>query len=60
MGARHYTGDGVDEDIQQAYRYFFLAAAQGDRKAGKNLDAIARKLSEPELEACRALVNGAG
>ena len=43
-----------EEHLQQAYRFFYLAAEQGDRKAGKNLDAIAKKLSVPELEACRA------
>ena len=57
LGARYFSGDGVEENLQQAYRFFYLAANQGDRKAGKNLDAIAKKLSEPELEACRRMVN---
>ena len=35
MGARYYTGDGVEQDHKQAYRFFFQAANQGDRKAGK-------------------------
>ena len=54
MGARYYTGDGVDRDLMQAYRLFFLAANQGDRKAGKNLDAVAKQLSEADLGALRA------
>ena len=34
---RYYTGDGVEQDSKQAYRLFFQAANQGDRKASKNL-----------------------
>ena len=54
MGARYYTGDGVEQDHKQAYRFFFQAANQGDRKAGKNLDAVARQLTEADLESLRA------
>ena len=53
MGARYYTGDGVEQNLKKAYRLFFLAANQGDRKAGKNLDAVARQLSETDLEFLR-------
>ena len=53
MGARYYTGDGVEQDLKKAYRLFFEAANQGDRKAGKNLDAVARQLSETDLEFLR-------
>ena len=59
MGARYYTGDGVEQDSKQAYRLFFQAASQGDRKAGKNLDAVARQLSEADLETLRAEMGGA-
>ena len=54
MGARYYSGDGVDQDLKQAYRCFFKSANQGDRKAGKNLDSITRQLTEKDLEALRA------
>ena len=54
LGARYYTGDGVDQDLKQAYRYFYKAANQGDRKAEKNLDSITRQLTEEDLEALRA------
>ena len=54
MGARYYSGDGVDLNLKQAYRCFFMAANQGDRKAGKNLDSITRQLTEEDLEALRA------
>ena len=56
LGARYYTGDGVEHDLKAAYRWFYLAANQGDRKAGKNLDVIAKKLSEADLAECRAAV----
>ncbi len=54
MGARHFSGDGVEQDLLQAYRFFFQAANQGDRKAGKNLDAVARQISEADLLALRS------
>ena len=54
MGARYYSGDGVDQDLKQAYRCFFWAANQGDRKAGKNLDSVTRQLTEKDLDALRA------
>ena len=54
LGARYYSGDGVDQDLKQAYRCFFKAANQGDRKAGKNLDSITRQLTEEDLEALRS------
>jgi len=54
MGARYYTGDGVDRDLMKAYRFFFRAANQGNRKAGKNLDAVAKQLSEGDLESLRS------
>ena len=54
LGARYYSGDGVDQNLKQAYRCFFKAANQGDRKAGKNLDSITRQLTEEDLEALRA------
>jgi TPR repeat protein len=44
----------VEQDLLQAYRFFFQAANQGDRKAGKNLDAVARQLSEADLDSLRA------
>ena len=53
LGARYYTGDGLEQDLRAAYRYFYLAANQGDRKAGKNLDVIAKKLPEDALAECR-------
>ena len=53
MGARYYTGDGVEQNLKKAYRLFFQAANQGDRKAGKNLDAVTRQLSETDLESLR-------
>ena len=54
MGARYYSGDGVDHDLKEAYRCFFKAANQGDLKAGKNLDSITRQLTGEDLEALRA------
>ena len=54
LGARYYSGDGVNQDLKQAYRCFFRAANQGDRKAGKNLDSITRQLTEEDLEVLRA------
>ena len=54
MGARYYSGDGVDQDLKQAYRCFFWEANQGDRKAEKNLDSVTRQLTEEDLDTLRA------
>lgn len=60
LGARYFSGDGVEQDLHEAYRCFFRAANQGDRKAGKNLDAVARQISEADLEALRAELGATG
>ena len=54
LGARYLAGDGVEQSYLEAYVWFSRAAAQGDRKAGKNRDTVAANLSPQELEQAQA------
>ncbi len=54
LGARYVSGEGVETNLIEAYVLFFRAAAQGDRKAGKNCDSVAKQLSPEDLEAARS------
>ena len=53
VGGGEFSGDGVGQDLWQEYGFFVQAANQGDRKAGKNLDAVARQISDADLAALR-------
>ena len=53
MGARHVSGDGVEKNLVEAYVWFYKAASQGDRKAGKNCDSVARQMPEDRLAVAR-------
>ena len=53
LGARYYSGDGLEVDILTAYLWFYRAAAQHDRKAAKNRDSVFRQLSEEQKARAR-------
>ena len=53
LGARYLSGEGVPRDLVEAYRWFHAAAARGDRKAGKNRDAIAEQLPAEAIAKAR-------
>lgn len=54
LGARYAAGDGVERNLVEAYFWFYRAAEQGDRKAGKNRDSVAKEMSEEQLAAATA------
>lgn len=49
-------GLGVDVDLVQSYKWFALAAQQGDRDAGKRRDEVAKAMKPDALAAARAAV----
>lgn len=49
LGARYLSGEGVPMDRAEAYKWFHIACSKGDRKAGKNRDALAAEMSPEEL-----------
>ncbi|MDA7915781.1 hypothetical protein N9B94_00935 [Verrucomicrobia bacterium] len=53
LGARYVSGEGVETNLIEAYILFFRAASQGDRKAGKNCDSVAKQLSPEDLATAR-------
>ena len=46
----------MEKNFSDAYRWFALAAAQGDREAAKKRDEIADRLEPDELTAAQAAV----
>lgn len=50
LGVCYYEGDGVPQDLTEAYCWFNVAAALGNRKARKHRDRTARSLSQGTLE----------
>ncbi len=43
------TGLGVNQNLQEAYRWFAIAAAQGDQDAAKKRDDIAARLTKDQI-----------
>jgi len=55
LGNMCYNGQGVTQNYKLGYVWESLAAAQGDKKAIKNRDIIAEKLSPQKLAEAQAL-----
>jgi hypothetical protein len=49
LGAAYYTGLGVPQNFGQAYIWFSLAAANGEKKAVKDRDDVAQELTRSAL-----------
>lgn len=55
LGANYFYGEGVPQDVQQAYVWFSVAAANGYTDAAQNRDAIAKRLTPAALNEWQAL-----
>lgn len=53
LGVLYSQGRGVPRSLSEAYRWFALAAAQGDTEAAKKRDIVAAQLSPLDLRAAR-------
>ena len=49
MGVHFSKGDGVPKDLTQAYRWFSMAADQGNSEAVKQLHALERNMSSDQI-----------
>jgi TPR repeat protein len=49
MGCRYCAGDDVPKDTVEAYRWFNLAAGQGNAKAGEWRDALEQKMTLKDI-----------
>jgi len=56
LAVLHFRGRGVERDPREAYKWFALAAKQGDRDAKDRRDNLARSLSPEQLKAANAEV----
>ncbi len=56
LGVLYARGLGLKVDLVQSYKWFALAAAQGDTDAGKRRDEVAKALRPAELASARAAV----
>jgi len=53
LGIFYARGIGVQKNMVEAYKWFALAAAQGDKEAGKKQDDVAQKLDAKEMAQAR-------
>jgi localization factor PodJL len=57
LGIIHALGSGVKQDLAVSYKWFSLAAAQGDQEAGKKRDDIAQYLDKTALASAKLAVD---
>jgi localization factor PodJL len=56
LGILYARGIGVDQNLAESFKWFSLAAAQGDADAGHKRDDIAKRLDAQSLAAARLAV----
>jgi localization factor PodJL len=56
LGILYARGIGVTQDLTEAYKWFSLAAAQGDADSGRKRDDIATRLDAQSLAAAKLAV----
>jgi len=56
LGIIHALGSGVKQDLAVSYKWFALAARQGDKEADKKMGDVATHLSKTDLAAARMAV----
>jgi localization factor PodJL len=57
LGIIHALGSGVKQDLAVSYKWFALAAGQGDGEAGKKRDEIAQYLDKTTLASAKLAVD---
>lgn len=57
LGIIHALGSGVKQDLAVSYKWFSLAAAQGDQEATKKRDDIAQYLDKTALASAKLAVD---
>ncbi|WP_024515893.1 SEL1-like repeat protein [Bradyrhizobium sp. Tv2a-2] len=56
LGILYARGIGVDQNLAESFKWFSLAAAQGDADAGHKRDDVAKRLDAQSLAAARLAV----
>ena len=52
----YIRGIGIEQNLAESYKWFALAAEQGDQEAAKKRDEVAERLDEPVLNAAQVAV----
>ena len=55
LGFMYSNGQGVSQDYIEAHAWFALAAAQGDKDAVKNRDALAKRMTPAQIAEAQKL-----
>ena len=55
LGVCYENGTGIPKSFVEAYRWFNVAAAQGDEDATKHRDHLERKMSKSEISRAQRL-----
>jgi localization factor PodJL len=56
LGILYARGIGVEQNLAESYKWFGLAAAQGDADAGRKRDDVAKRLDAQSLAAARLAI----
>jgi localization factor PodJL len=56
LGILYARGIGVEQNLAESYKWFSLAAAQGDADAGRKRDDVAKRLDPQSLAAAQLAV----
>ena len=56
LGILYARGIGVEQNLAESYKWFSLAAAQGDQDAGKKREDVATRLDKQALVAAKLAV----
>jgi localization factor PodJL len=55
LGGLYATGRGVSPDLEQAYKWFSVAAAEGDRDSLAATEKIAPKMTAQQVQKAKAM-----
>jgi len=56
LGILYARGIGVEQNLAESYKWFSLAAAQGDVDAGRKRDDVAKRLDPQSLSAAKLAI----
>src|SRR5262249_22179580 len=56
LGILYARGIGVEQNLAESFKWFSLAAAQGDADAARKRDDIAKRLDAPSLPAAKLAI----
>jgi localization factor PodJL len=56
LGILYARGIGVDQNLAESYKWFSLAAAQGDADAGRKRDDVGKRLDAQSLAAAKLAI----